>query len=97
LSSVLFLRACSRAELVGMCAKGIPCAPAVATPPIQFALRLLLQRCSDWTVLWFAHKVVSGSGPVRRLQGHLEHLGGHFSHPVWQLAVHEAQGFEAQT
>jgi len=42
-------------------------------------------------------------GPARAVQGLWgdfmvvpNTVGGHFSHPVWQAAVHEAQGSEAQ-
>jgi len=34
---------------------------------------------------------------VQRLNGRHKHRGGHFSHPVEQATVHEAQCFEAQT
>jgi hypothetical protein len=52
---------------------------------------------SDWTIRWFCSRYASDSGPAQRLNGRHKHLGGHFSHPVEQAAIHEAQCFEAQT
>lgn len=61
-----------------MCAKGIPFALAVATPPIQFLCSSFCRRFRIGPSGSFARGMRAVQNPVRRLHGHPTTVGGRF-------------------